>query len=300
MRWVWLALAALLLAGCSGEVSADETTASTSPEAASAELAPEPTTPVILPKTPRESRNLTAEAIAAKDTLHVHLFVALCDNDSQGIVPVSRALGDGDSPKTNLYWGAAFGVKTYLPKRGWTIVHTEAFGDPVLERLVLEQTIDGKRVRILADAYRGREIRQAVADFLQASAGQLETEIKVGEETLAFGGQADLVAYAGHDGLMEFDIRPAPTVSPGGGRDAIVLACISKDYFKPYLKKAGAYPLVWTTGFMAPEAYTLDGAIKAWARGGSDTDIAHAAAAEYHRLQKCGESAARGLLVSGW
>ena len=260
---------------------------------------PEPPEPS-LPETPRKSRNLTAQAIEGRDVLRVHLFVALCDNDSQGIVPVSRALGDGDSTKTNLYWGAAFGVKTYLPKRGWTIVHTEAFGDPVLERLVLEQIIDGRRVLILADAYRGREIQRAVTDFLAASAGQLESSVTVGEETHAFGGKSDLVAYAGHDGLMEFEVRPAPTVSPGGGRDAIVLACISREFFKPYLQKAGAYPLVWTTGFMAPEAYTLDGSIKAWARGGSDVEIAQAAAAEYHRLQKCGESAARGLLVSGW
>ena len=46
----------------------------------------------------------------------IHVFVALADNVNQGIVPVSRSLGDGDNPKTNLYWGAAFGVKTFFSK----------------------------------------------------------------------------------------------------------------------------------------------------------------------------------------
>jgi len=46
----------------------------------------------------------------------IHVFVALADNVNQGIVPVSPSLGDGDNPKTNLYWGAAFGVKTFFAK----------------------------------------------------------------------------------------------------------------------------------------------------------------------------------------
>jgi hypothetical protein len=45
----------------------------------------------------------------------VHVFVALADNQHQGIVPVPAKLGNGDSPLTNLYWGATFGVKVVLP-----------------------------------------------------------------------------------------------------------------------------------------------------------------------------------------
>ena len=36
----------------------------------------------------------------------VHVFVALCDNRHQGIVPVRAELGNGQDPRTNLYWGA--------------------------------------------------------------------------------------------------------------------------------------------------------------------------------------------------
>ena len=42
----------------------------------------------------------------------IHVIVALCDNRYQGIIPVPEHLGNGDNPATNLYWGAAFGVKS--------------------------------------------------------------------------------------------------------------------------------------------------------------------------------------------
>ncbi len=35
----------------------------------------------------------------------IHVFVALCDNKYQGIVSVPASIGNGQDPKTNLYWG---------------------------------------------------------------------------------------------------------------------------------------------------------------------------------------------------
>jgi hypothetical protein len=35
----------------------------------------------------------------------VHVFVALADNQHQGIVPVAAILGNGEDPQHNLYWG---------------------------------------------------------------------------------------------------------------------------------------------------------------------------------------------------
>lgn len=48
----------------------------------------------------------------------VHVFVALADNAHQGIVPVPAALGNGGDAARNLYWGAAFGVRTFFKKSG--------------------------------------------------------------------------------------------------------------------------------------------------------------------------------------
>jgi hypothetical protein len=44
----------------------------------------------------------------------IHVFVALAENVHRGIVPVPAALGNGDDPGRNLYWDAAFGVRTFF------------------------------------------------------------------------------------------------------------------------------------------------------------------------------------------
>jgi hypothetical protein len=46
----------------------------------------------------------------------IHVIVAWCDNEYQGIVPVPKHLGDGDNPATNLYWGATYGVKNFFKR----------------------------------------------------------------------------------------------------------------------------------------------------------------------------------------
>ncbi|TAL47774.1 MAG: hypothetical protein EPN89_08075, partial [Methylovulum sp.] len=58
-------------------------------------------------------------AVATPNT-HISVIVSLVDNISQGIVPVPVKIGNGDDPNSNLYWGAAYGVKTFLSKAdGW-------------------------------------------------------------------------------------------------------------------------------------------------------------------------------------
>jgi hypothetical protein len=55
----------------------------------------------------------------------VHVIVVLCDNRNQGIVPVPAVLGNGQDPMRNLYWGARYGVRTFLGKSSfWQEVHS--------------------------------------------------------------------------------------------------------------------------------------------------------------------------------
>lgn len=207
--------------------------------------------------------------------LRVHVMVALCDNDSQGIVPVPRAIGDGDDPRTNLYWGAMYGVKSQLKREKWHVTPVKAPHDAILERLIAKKTIAGREVTIVADAWRGSRIRETITAFLQEASHS----------------DFDVIAYIGHDGLMEFDV--APKVMKNGKRPrSIVLACASRQYFGPYLARAGSEPLLMTNGLMAPEAYTLTAAIDAFVRNG---DVREAAAKAYHKHQNCGLKAARRL-----
>ena len=70
----------------------------------------------------------------------VHVVVALCDNVHQGVVPVPWAIGNGQDPGKNLYWGAAYGVKTFLSRQPEWMLHAR-ISDPaphVLERLVFQ------------------------------------------------------------------------------------------------------------------------------------------------------------------
>ncbi len=211
------------------------------------------------------------------------MFVALADNVNQGIVPVPAKLGNGEDPGNNLYWGAAYGVKTFFKRHSdWALVPSEGALPPdVLERAVFEHR--ASKTRLTADAYRGAAIKKAIEAFL----------------TEAAGGEGELAVYVGHDGLMDFSLDQLPTKADDKTRDAIILACISKSYFDKPLAATGARPLLWTTGLMAPEAYTLAAALDGWIANESATQIRDRAADAYHQYQKCGVKAARRLLTTG-
>src|ERR1700747_3695872 len=66
-------------------------------------------------------------ALAQTPPRTVHVFVALADNVNQGIVPVPAKLGNGEDAEHNLYWGSAFGVKTFFSRSAdWTRISCEA------------------------------------------------------------------------------------------------------------------------------------------------------------------------------
>ena len=232
----------------------------------------------------------------------VHVYVALCDNESQGIEPVPEELGDGDSPLWNLYWGALYGVKTYFKRAPeWEVVATEKNpAQDILERYVFRHT--EADVYLVADAYRGSAIKSAISDFTSAIHGAQVRSLTVdsGDRgvTLNIGGGADLLAYIGHNGLREFDVEAPTERREDADRRAIVLACDSKSYFTDLIRASGARPLLLTTGLMAPEAYTLKSALDGWILGESDEAIRRRAAEAYDRYQGCGIRAAMNLFVT--
>jgi hypothetical protein len=235
----------------------------------------------------------------------VRVIVALADNQHQGIVPVPALLGNGNDAARNLYWGAAFGVRTFLRKSSdWREVLTiQNPWKSVLQRSVFQHRTEN--VFVIADAYRGSEIEQAISDFFRTAAG---IDVHAGEpKACAVAGLlvctpdgADLVVYVGHDGLMDFHLAPDFAGQSEGKREAIVLACASKLYFAGLLRSSHAEPLLWTTGLMAPEAYTLQAALDGWILNESKEQIRHRAAAAYAKYQRCRESAALQLFSTGW
>src|SRR5438105_661647 len=64
---------------------------------------------------------LAGPVLAADKTIGV--FVALADNKHQGIVPVPEAIGNGDDPERNLYWGNSEGLKGYFDHgKRWKLI----------------------------------------------------------------------------------------------------------------------------------------------------------------------------------
>ena len=238
----------------------------------------------------------------ARDYKVVHVYVALCDNDNQGIVPVPRDLGNGQSPRTNLYWGAMYGVKTFFRRsEHWRAV---ACRDPMNDSAILDRVVfrsaSGPPVYVVAYAYDGAKMQRTLKDFLQGAAGRGPAEVSVddGERqvTLQAGGDADLVCFVGHNGLMEHSAE-APSGQTAGRpqREAVVLCCQSESYFTKLLARAGARALVTTKGNMAPEAYVLDAVLRSWASGAAPEAVRLEAARAYAKYQKCSLRAAQRL-----
>lgn len=229
----------------------------------------------------------------------IHVFVALCDNKYQGIVPVPVKIGNGQDPNNNLYWGCGYGIKTFFKKSTeWKLIKTLKLDSVRLERLIFRH--HSKNIFLIADAYDGRYIKKAIEDHLNSASGKIKETITINNETIGIYGHAGLLAYIGHDGLMDFELNESFNNVDGKTRDCIILACYSKNYFSKHIKQTGAQPLIWTTGLMCPEAYTLHSALNGYINNETPAQIRTGVAKTYSQYQKCSEKAARGLLVCGW
>jgi hypothetical protein len=244
----------------------------------------------------------------------VHVFVALCDNKYQGIVPVPAALGNGQDPQNNLYWGAMYGVKTFLRKSPhWARLKIEVRpterppGEPdgaVLERCAFKSVGLTPKVYVIAEAWDGRHMKAALLAFLRAAAGSLDTTVVTDgddgaarHEVLA-GGWPDMVCFVGHNGLMDARLSSFPESAGVNPDCAVVLACKSRDYFVPPLTAAKCRPLITTTGLMAPEAYTLDAIIRSWANGDEAAVTRRKAGSAYAEYQQISQRAAGRLFAT--
>lgn len=217
----------------------------------------------------------------------IHVVVALCDNDSQGIQKVGDRIGDGDRPDDNLYWGCSDGLREWFKKSPhWQITD--------VAKTDLETTPDAKVLRTLtfehkttgailtAEAWRGLNIYQATVRYF-------EKLIDSGEKS------PDLVAYIGHNGLMDFGVpKDLETINPKP-KDTIVLCCISNRFFEKQLAARDITPVLMTDQLMYPGAFLLEAALEGWLRGESSEKIRDRAAAAYQKNQKISFRAARGI-----
>lgn len=226
-------------------------------------------------------------------------MVALCDNKYQGIVPVPAGIGNGQNPNTNLYWGCGFGIRTFFKKsKEWIFLEARKVDSIRPERLVFKHV--SKPFYLVADAYDGKYIRECTIDFLRSSSGEWKDSLQISNKTLGVAGNANLIVYIGHDGLMDFSLQESFRNNDKRKRDVAILACYSKRFFSPHLRSANVNPVLWTTHLMCPEAYTIHDALLGYVENETNEQVRIRAAKAYSRYLKCGERAARKLLVTGW
>ena len=233
------------------------------------------------------------------ETRIIHVFVALCDNESQGIVPVPKKIGNGNDPDNNLYWGCGYGVQTFFKNAPeWKLVSKrKAVSAIILERCIFKHITQD--AYIIADGYKGDKIKTCTEDFFRSASGNSKDTLMLKEKMLDLN-KAALVCYVGHDGLMDFVLDSYPAKNGTDKKDVIILACASKMYYKEGIKKAGANPLLWTTNLMCPEAYTLKAAVDGWLLNETGAQIHLRAAETYNQYQKCGLKGAKNLFATGW
>ena len=224
---------------------------------------------------------------AHAEPVRLQVFIALADNRTQGIAPVPEKIGNGDDAEANLYWGCSEALKPVLrASADWKLTRTEKNPSPdVLERAVFSHR--SGRWELVANAYRGSAIKACTTAFFAALASDAPRE------------QTPLVAYIGHDGLMDFPLPAEATARRGPGRQAIVLCCVSREYFTPHLEKVGATPLLTTTQLMYPGGFVLRAALDGWTAGETPAQIRQRAAAAYARNQKISVKAAAGVFAAG-
>jgi hypothetical protein len=227
----------------------------------------------------------------------IHLLVALCDNDHQGIVKVPKAIGNGDDPKSNLYWGCSGGVKDIFSRSPqWKRIQT--IQNPrrgVLERALFQHA--SGNIYLIADGYRGRDIKETLEDFFTLLAGKpIEKErepVSQLNREIHAGSGASLVVYLGHNGLMDIEFNALP--AGRSTKDAIVLCCKSQQYFSKILDQYGARPVLLTTQLMYPGAMVLEAAFEGWINGETRDQIRTRAGQAMARNQKITAKAGIGI-----
>ncbi len=248
-------------------------------------------------------KNVLAQKVQNNQPLFVHIFVPLCDNENQGIVPVNKPLGDGQNLRTNLYWGAGYGIKTHFKRlKEWTLLSSQLDIDSiVLERVIFKKKYpNGATVFLVADAYRGDKMHECLTNYFASLAGVKKELLKIDEknEIKAFG-KADLIAFNGHNGLMD-SYADLFLNQDNRMRDAVSIACASHEFFRKHLNVARAYPLLTTTNLLAPEAYGMEAVIDSWAMLEDGKTIRKKVGAMYHKIHKCGIKGATNLFHTGW
>lgn len=236
-----------------------------------------------------QRRRLTA-------TIHAALF----DQHRAGS---PRAFADGNNPRTNMYWGALFGLETHFANAaGWRRAYTDdGDGAGIIRRVVFHRIAEPTAawrargvtesfdVYVLANAWPSSRIVDAMEQPLQEALCGQSVVLKVDGTSIAFGGGSAMVGYVGQNHML--DEYWDPFARLGGCRPerqvGIFYLCPRSAVVlhKPIVER-GLYSVLFTRAAATPEAYLVDGMFKALLSGELGDGFISEAAAQYARYQK--------------
>ena len=244
------------------------------------------------------------DKISRQEPLVAHVLVPLCDNEHQGIVPTSPSIGNGLKPNSNLYWATSKGMKRFFKEStDWKFIKVKTNPDTnVLERAIFYKSFtNGAKVYMIADAYRGDRMEACLNDYFNALSSNKNESLIVNDDTVSLFGGADLVAFNGHNGLMDEQTNYEFAHNKTKIKDAVSISCISKSYFKGHYQNTNSYPLVHTTGLLYPGAFVMEGILNAWAMLEDDKACKIQAGKAYYKYKpKSGPNGSQNLFTSGW
>jgi hypothetical protein len=259
---------------------------------------------------------VAADLVAGRP-LVATIHVALCDNDSQGIVKVkSRRICQGDDPDQNLYWATAGGLSSTLRAAHWQRVSVaySAEGDLAVKAIWRKRFVPGGLLRargvtasfdayVVGLGYRGTRIREAMTDYLQAVNQDGERAEVADEVRLRAGGASHLVGYIGHDYFYDVDDpRPLLALQRGGSvwqKGTFALACTGHRLIRPAIRRDNAHILILNRTLGFPGAWTAEAIIAAIADGKTPREIHRAAATAFAHGQGISLGAALGSFAYG-
>lgn len=235
--------------------------------------------------------------------LVIQAHVPLCSNEI--IRCGGHGLGDGDNPGKNLYWSTSGGFKGWFGRKesGWELVRVARADGDVLETRVWKRTVaKGRDVYVVASAWRGTAIDATVTAYIDDLYGTTARTVTLDDgTTIEAGGAARVVAWVGHNRWMDIDTPDWDAIAKKQGatrKGTIALACKTADYLGAEVSDEKRVPLLMTTDFLFAGAHAFEGAVWAFATGGSLADIRDATAASYAEGQKKPKKRVKGAFTN--
>lgn len=215
----------------------------------------------------------------------IRVFVALHNNKSPGAAKVDPKKGNGDEPAQNLYWGDSDGLSAYFKKSSkWKLIKTETKpSEIILERLTFQHNTF-KDVTLIAEAYRGSEMRQCLLDFFNTvHATEWQGSIERSQAAAPKSVKVEMIAFIGNNEIGQH-LLPYFPFRLKESRDAIFLTNFYNEFFsvRPRLMN----PVLTTQAQMYPGSFLLHDALEGWVRNESVAEIRERAARSYARNQK--------------